>query len=164
MYYKTIKCYTEILYKRTILWTIKGINNLILYFKTIWLDRDYDYFFILKILKFKIEKTIQFHEKYSYNIYNIQRMKLTVKLIDKILNDDYLKELINVTKHNDKDIILNYLNKNKNILIRNKVYFNESEPVGSLVGKVVYLYDYKTDKTYDLIFKVLQHNMRNWWI
>ena len=68
------------------------IVNLIGWIPTIWKDKQYDNVFIFEILKKKLELT----EKYTRNtghlersVYDANRMKLCIKLLDRIINGYY---------------------------------------------------------------------------
>lgn len=45
--------------------TIKGISNLVFYFKTIWNDRSYDFRYIEEIYLTKFKRILQFYDEYE---------------------------------------------------------------------------------------------------
>jgi hypothetical protein len=70
-----------------------GIQNLIKYFNVIWNDRDWDFIYILTILKKKLECVEEHTRRYGYHENDIQdadNIKLCIDLIDKLIEDDYL--------------------------------------------------------------------------
>lgn len=44
-----------------------GIINLIKYFKIVWKDRDWDHYYLLELLEFKIKHMAYQHENYSHS-------------------------------------------------------------------------------------------------
>lgn len=72
----------------------RSIKNLFLYFKLIWSDRDWDYQYLLFILKFKITRMRKYAEKVTVNRvmnaqHQIKYMKLSEKMLDKIIEGDF---------------------------------------------------------------------------
>lgn len=73
----------------------RGVKNLIRWFPIIWKDRDWDDYFIFKILKFKIENqakyigTRDFHTRAKRDA---EVMMLCARLIDKVQTEFYSSE------------------------------------------------------------------------
>ena len=59
--------------------------------KILWNDRDWDYYYILESLRFKIEKTANAIEKGFWateqSSRHVRRMRVCVKLLERILED-----------------------------------------------------------------------------
>ena len=91
----------------------QGILNLIKWFKIVWKDRDYDDHFIFEVLKFKIEKTAKFTERRKWFVgweHEVSRMKMCVKLIQRIQDEyygmeyyDYQESTFEFIEVDDKD-------------------------------------------------------------
>jgi len=79
----------------------RKIKNLIRWFPIIWKDRDYGDYYILKILKFKLSNQAEYISK-SYGHtraqYDASRMRLCVRLIEKIQSEYYQLEYMNYFK------------------------------------------------------------------
>jgi hypothetical protein len=84
----------EAKYAHKNLW--RGIKNLWRWFPIIWKDRDWDHEYILKVLKFKIEKNADYIEKNNRYVgceRDVQRMRTCARLIDLISDDHYSAEM-----------------------------------------------------------------------
>ena len=71
---------------------IHGLGNLIKWFKIIWNDRDYDYYYILETLKFKLIKLQNRWQKHNYFVgqkKSLKHIKICIFLINRIQEDDY---------------------------------------------------------------------------
>ena len=92
-----IKIYDFIVYDIRV-----GIRNLIRYFKIVWKDRDWDQYFIFKLLHFKLKSMEKAHRNYGYDVRSNEKadeMKLCVLLLDRLIKDEYLE---NVFLNHDK--------------------------------------------------------------
>ena len=54
--------------KKTYYNLIRGISNLISYFRLIWKDRDWDYGFMLELERKKLQRAIKWYEKNDYGV------------------------------------------------------------------------------------------------
>ena len=69
-----------------------GIINLIIWFPVIWKNRDWDYCFLYKIMKKKLEmmENLQrFHGHHVDDVAMANQMKACIVLIDRLIEDDY---------------------------------------------------------------------------
>jgi len=72
---------------------ISGIGNLYRWFKIIWNDRQYDYSYILHVLKKKLEIM---HKRFSGDLVFVgqekeaHNMRVCILLIERILDDNYI--------------------------------------------------------------------------
>lgn len=72
-----------------------GFENLYLWFSIIWNDRHWDGSYLLKLMKFKIEKMADYHESRQFYVgweNNVKWMRTTCKLIDKVSDEYYQTE------------------------------------------------------------------------
>jgi hypothetical protein len=70
----------------------QGISNLIKWFPVIWKDRQWDHFFILSMLKFKLALMSKFFKTKACAMHaeeDAANMDKCIHLIDRILKDDY---------------------------------------------------------------------------
>ncbi len=84
------------------MWRIRRIirrtKNLLRWLPIIWQDEQWDYYYILEVLKHKLILTADHTRKHGYHVnsnYDADRMMLCVKLIEKVQNEDYLMEMVN---------------------------------------------------------------------
>ena len=64
-----------------------GIKNLWKWFPIIWKDRDWDYYYIFQVLKFKLEKQAK-----HLGGRDAELMMTCVRLINKLQNEEYYEE------------------------------------------------------------------------
>lgn len=100
--------------KYKILWFIKrrwddiyysvrnGIPSLVKWFPVIWMDRQWDFYFIYRILLKKLVMTEKHIRKYSHHLYrerDADQIRLCILLLKRLLKDDYHE---NVFMYHDK--------------------------------------------------------------
>ena len=69
-----------------------GVKNLIRWFPMIWEDRDWDFLYMLHLLKQKLvfmSDSIERCGNHVDHMKDVRQMRACIKLIDKILNDEY---------------------------------------------------------------------------
>ena len=85
---------------RWFLWDVKhvhktiwvGIKNIWKWFPVIWKDRDWDYYYIYQVLKFKLEKQANYlikHGSHENANRDAELMMTCVRLINKLQNEEY---------------------------------------------------------------------------
>ena len=71
---------------------ISKIKNIVRWFPIIWKDRDYDDYYILEILKFKLSNQANYISKKDNHTraqYDAQKMRLCIRLIEKFQEEYY---------------------------------------------------------------------------
>ena len=84
-----------------------SVYNLIRWFRTIWKDKDWDYWDTFEILKTKLKFQSEHFRKYGYHESSereAERMELCIRLIDKVQNESYMDEVIDKDDFTAKDI------------------------------------------------------------
>ena len=69
-----------------------GTRNLISWFPLIWHDRNWDDFYLMEMIKFKLERMVYHFENYGHlenGMKYARQMRACVKLIEKTQKDDY---------------------------------------------------------------------------
>lgn len=77
---------------------IRGIKNVIRWLPVIWNDRDWDYSYALIFLKMKLQFMSDYHQQRQFYVgweNNVKWMRTIVKLIDKVIQEDYTSEYNN---------------------------------------------------------------------
>jgi len=163
-----------------------GVKNLIKWFKIVWKDRDYDDSFIFDVLKFKIENTANYIEKTNRFVgseYEVTRMRLCVKLIERIQSEHYGMEYMDfeetkykfvpvegkdlngesfyemkseVVKDELEDFFKKYPNTYKNIIKKNGSDVS-NHYVAIQIGR------HNQEKAKRLLFNVLNKHIESWW-
>ena len=70
-----------------------GIENLMCWIPIIWKDRDWDHWFLYKVLQHKLKQMIKLQRKYGHSINSndyADQMQLCVNLLERIITDEYL--------------------------------------------------------------------------
>ena len=110
-----------------------GVKNLYKWFWVIWKDRDWDHYYILQVLKFKLEKQADHLAENGFHN-NAQRdaelIMTCVRLIDKLQNEYYYDELC-------------------------KSGVRSSEAVQNVIAK--------HNKARRLLFKIMNDRIEQWW-
>ena len=85
MWYKIKRMYDYIRYDIP-----RGIKNLVIWFPTVWRDRQWDHQFIYIMLRQKLHFTEQFIRKHGIHVNNIEdadEIKTCVDILDRLIND-----------------------------------------------------------------------------
>lgn len=76
-----------------------GIQNLFIYAKTIWLDRDWDYTYMFQLFAKKFERMERLHRKYGCSANSTKyadQLKVCKNLCQRLADDEYW-----LTEHRD---------------------------------------------------------------
>ena len=161
----------------------KGIKNLIKWAPIIWKDRDWDYSFTFKILKFKIENIKQlFEENQKFEGYerNVELMNVCIKLLDNISNDVYGDEYMDyyeselLTEYNEngthsinfktvEDRTDEYIDKYPHA---KRVLFTDprwERCRDNQTGKCLAVGQIRHEKAIKLLFRILEEKIEGWW-
>jgi len=167
---------------------LTGIKNLIHWFQIIWKDRNYDDYYIWEVLKFKLINQSKYIKKRDWHVnakYDAERMMLCVKLIDKIQQEYYSSEYMDYHKSefttrpcSDREGLYeleiieleenyeDYFKKHKAAMGR--VITNKSLQIFNLDNNykqrlAMNLGHYNEKRAQNLLFKILNRDIRKWW-
>ena len=110
-----------------------GVRNLYNWFWIIWKDRDWDHYYILQVLKFKLEKQAKHlgdRNWHKSSKRDAELMMTCVRLINKLQNEDYYEEMC-------------------------KSGVRSSEAVQNVIAK--------HNKAKRLLFKIMNDRIEEWW-
>lgn len=148
-----------------------GIKNLIFWIPIIWNDRNWDYYYILKMLKHKL-KLIDSEQSCRYN-------KICQILIDRIQDDYYynemnqyidreakfvkieetnLHEIEFIEIRNDLDAYMNMYPKEKKIILEK--FPNKKD---DLLGLSMLVSMERHKRAKNLLFSILNNKIETWW-
>jgi len=147
----------------------KGVKNIVLYFPTIWQDRQWDYHYIIKILNLKL-KLVEEHMKSD-------------KCMKSVNHDKYIKQVQVVRFLTQRIIDSQYLNNATNIYDKEYDWKNfkfefepcEDNPKFSRLidrrtekqkknfSKACKYAEEQEDRDYKMLFALLDKNIRKWW-
>jgi hypothetical protein len=168
----------------------QGIKNIIYWFPIIWKDRNWDSHYIFEILKHKLSAQANYIGKRDFHTraqQDARRMRLCVKLMQKVQDDEYAGEYLNYTKNKhwfedikDRPGFLEW--KSQNVWEKYDEYFAKYPLVYKRVmkGEGVFGLDGKNEsdlkqriamniahinqqRAQDLLFKTMNENIQRWW-
>lgn len=159
-------------------------RNLKYYFKNIikwspilWKDRDWDHYYIVNTLRFKIENTAKYiakNKRYIGYERDVERMNLVVKLIDKMQDEyysceyqDYYKsvfwfencedpKLQELKSESIENNLIEYFEKYPNTY---KLFSNENKDLTTALKIGNHLHC----KCKRILFKLIEENIEKWW-
>lgn len=142
---------------------IQGFKNLIIYLPVIWKDRDFDYYYTLEILHFKLKKQWNYFEKNGYTDYGVEKLKIAINLLEKIQTEYYFEEAYNATITSQKEV-KKYLQNNKTILKKLNLKITENTQKGDEYYYCMLIQEYKQKKCEELFFELFKRYYKTWWI
>ena len=100
-----------------------GVKNLYKWFWVIWKDRDWDHYYILQVLKFKLEKQADHLSERNWHESSKREAELMmtcVRLINKLQNEEYYDELYNLDERSPEALktVIDKHNKAKRLLFK----------------------------------------------
>ena len=157
---------------------IQGIKNIIKWISIIYKDRDWDYYYILETLKFKLSNQSKYTLNKSRHINaskDAKMMDLCIKLISKIQDEYYLSEWLDyeVVEHKYEKIEDNsslFRLKTEIISENFNDYFKKYSRIYKSiddkeckVAAAIKISTINHNRAKKLLFKILENNIENWW-
>ena len=168
----------------------QGVKNIIYWFPVIWKDRNWDDHYIFDILKHKLKaqaKYIGDRDWHTRAQLDAKRMRLCVKLIEKVQEEDYAMEYMDY--HKDRVWFTPCDDGTGNSLYNSEVvnenfndYFKKYPLVYKRVlnGEGIFKFDnvvdvenkkriamnighINHDRARKLLFKIMEENIEGWW-
>ena len=154
---------------------IRGIENLWRWFPVIWKDRNWDDYYIYKVLQFKLKnqaKHIGDHDLHTRAKRDAEKMMTCVRLIDKITDEYYGMEYMDYYDHNfnfgnpsfemdvTKDELDTYFVMYPLTFKKVQAQYGDNKDrssTGLLMGMD------RQEKARKLLFKILEQNIESWW-
>ena len=168
----------------------QGIKNLWYWFPVIWKDRDWDDHFIFEVLKHKLKSQAKYiggRDRHTRAQLDAKRMRLCVKLIEKVQDESYQMEYMDYHKdrvwftdcedrpgssqYNSEEVWENYNDYFKKYPLVYKQVMKGAGPF-TLDGrdeadmkKIIAqnIAHVNQERVQKLLFKMLEENIRGWW-
>ncbi len=192
---ENIKDFFEDLYKNTTYFfkDIKsGIFNLFIWLPVIWKDREWDSYYLFKIMEFKIGNMLKMHQKnmtFVGSEFVVRDMKICLNLIKKINEDFYVMEYydystseiistkvpdselyevdINIIKENYDDYMKKYplgISRAKKHFKENRsLWVSDMDEVTEKQCICMLCGRLRHEKAKKLLFKIMEEKIENWW-
>lgn len=149
-----------------------GIKNIVRWFPIIWTDRQWDFVYFLKIIKFKLEQMIRFYETEAHQIKaekHVDKMKTCINIIDRIIDDNYHDVVFKnyYEKWGQPEIKFikdEGINRNRVEVIHSKV-ITAQDKIKSLgeYRKLIDKEEYMVKQDIALLFRIFTKHLRSWW-
>lgn len=145
-----------------------GIMNLFIWFLPVWKNRDWDPYYIYRLLQFKIqlmEKLFKANDRYIGCKRDVHKMMICRVLLKRLADDDYLE---NATINHDKKWG-DYANSNDktdfSAMFRreNAITEENHKQQGEEFMRLGRHADRMAEQDLDLLFKILRRNIQLWW-
>ena len=167
----------------------KSVKNLIRWFPVIWKDRDWDDHYIWEILKTKLKYQSEYIGSRDIHVdakYDAERMMWCVRLIDKIQDEFYSGEYMDYHESNYNWLDIEGDSEHKQLDIQEvsenyDEYFAKHKAAVRkvLANKELQIFElnddnykqrlamnlgyYNEKRAQDLLFKILNRDIRGWW-
>jgi hypothetical protein len=168
----------------------QGVKNILYWFPVIWKDRDWDSYYIFEILQHKLVAQANYIGKRDFHTraqLDAKRMRLCVKLIKKVQEEDYTMEYMDYHKdrvwftdcedrpgssqYNSEEVwekydeyFAKYPLVYKKVLKGEGVFTlngrDESDMKRVIAMNIAHL---NHDRARKLLFKIMEENIEGWW-
>ena len=169
---------------------IQGVKNIIYWFPIIWKDRNWDGHYIFEILQHKLKAQANYIGRRDFHTraqLDAKRMRLCVKLIKKVQEEDYTMEYMDYAKDRVwftpyDDGTGNSLYNSEEVWEKYDEYFKKyplmykkvlkGEGVFTLNGRdeadmkrliAMNIAHLNHDRARKLLFKIMEENIEGWW-
>ena len=146
---------------------VYGIENLIKWAPVIWTDRNWDNYFIYKVLRHKLhltEQNIRYNGHHVRNIEDANKIKTCVLLLDRLIEDDYHEKVSK--KYHEKwgRPELNF-NDDRSVAITHANVKTEKdrEQERKDFKRTMDKEEEMIKQDLELLFKTMRKHIRSWW-
>lgn len=153
------------------------ISRVLSYVPVVWNICDWDYAGAIDIFKYQLTRLADYLDSDSALTvdakYNAQRIRTAIKLMDRIFDDYYSMEYLDILEarygdhkisfkpiYNEEDTIKRY--KMEETWIRNGKVTNR-EDIDDEYNKLFWKSIEKQEKAHRILWKLIQNNIRGWW-
>lgn len=139
----------------------KGIKNLIEYGPTIYKDRDWDHYYLLKLMDIKLKKMytdLSTQEFAQIHKNNLKALKICSVLTTRLMNDEYdIEDDEFIKKWGTLEFVDNSIKRTKKITDkeRNQYQIELKNRINRIENRR------KNDQ--ELLFKLMNKHFRSWW-
>lgn len=162
-YFKSLKLWFYWRYRHV----IHRMYKMYIWFPIIWKDFDFDYGFLLLILKTKLE-TMQKHYTNNGETFITQRVTLALNLLNKIYIDHYYEnEYLETLEDLYGKSTIDFVNEGNGYKLKT---FYERPYTDEEIQKIeehrfllIEKCEYKNKKAKRIFWKIIEHNIDSWW-
>jgi len=150
------------------------IKNLFKWIPVIWKQYDFDYGYALDAFKFQLSKIADFLESDKANTVEAKnsasRIRMIVRLMEKVYNEDYgceyqsqIEELYGKTKTEFVPSLKNPNHYQMEEIFERKFSKKEIDEIKLKKKELFNKSQEKQKRAHILLWKLIEHNIQNWW-
>jgi hypothetical protein len=136
-----------------------GIKNCCLWIKVIWIDKQWDDYFFLKIMRFKLslmENYFRFHGMSTESENDANKMKRCIVLLDRILDDNYSEEAF--SEYNKK-----YKINNDDFDLASITKPIKDPTQQADFKSAIQIETEMKENDFNELFQIIRENIQSWW-
>jgi hypothetical protein len=151
----------------------RGIKNLVIWFPTVWNDRQWDHYFIYKMLRQKLhftEQLIRYNGHHLYHLRDADRIKLCVDLLDRLMNDAYHETAFKIHEEKWGEPKMNWIDDNRSdgcvelkITHPNVITEKDKENERKHFKRSCNHENMLREQDLDMLFAKLRKHVQSWW-
>lgn len=127
-----------------------------------WDTYEYDYNYLLKVMKWKLEDMEKFfRSEWAYSRESgkcADEMKICRVLIERIIADKYADKLWDEHKEKYGDLVIELLDSGKR-----GIRTSQSQAESKSLRRIMLHSDYMKKQDLDYLFKIMSRKIENWW-
>jgi len=142
-----------------------GLKNLIEWFPVVWKDRDWDSYYIYKVMIFKIKKQMNSMDKYGMHLYkdrDLKYMRICIALLERIVAENYLHENYWAKKIDERFGEFRII-KGRGFCHERCITDEDKKLEKYWSTKSYKLADYLLKQDFELFGKIFARQSKNWW-
>jgi len=156
----------------------RQIQRVIDFLPLIWKGFDFDYRYALELFKKQLERTAnELESDRAYTVsakVNAQKIRTAIRLMDKVYNEEYSSEYLDLIEQIYGETTFEFVetgeldNKGEpyyTLELKNAKALNEEhqKEINELRTSMMLTYRDKEERAHKLLWKFIEHNIRNWW-
>ena len=143
-----------------------GVINIFKWLPIVWIDRDWDYEHIYNFLYHKLVSMEEHHRKYNPFVERskqaqIRQIRLAKCLAERLWKHDYLFNALIPVRQIYGEAKIEFSKPDENGCV--SLLDNESVEEKRAYKKAYDLSDYTEQQDMDMLFKIINKHIRNWW-
>jgi hypothetical protein len=157
---------------KNIKWFLKQLKRSLGYFRASWGGYDWDYNYSINMFKYsltRLQKHLDSKGHFSSSPQHAKRLKTIIELMEKVYNDEYAFGYQDKMKALYGDNVLDFWSEDTGdgtgtsyLRFEYEKWDNEEE-VDIMHSKLIAESRFKQDKAHNLLWKLIEHNIQNFW-
>jgi len=144
------------------------LKRVIVYIPIIWKGVDFDYYSAIDIFKFQLDRLANVLEKDTYHENSktdAQKVRTAIKLLDRVYNDYYSMEYLDIMEKKYGEVKLGYSDKGITVSYGNKKLTKKEEQRIKEEERELFVKSLEKQKKAErILWEFIHHNIGNWWV